>query len=385
MRVFALLTRENRYSFSPIISAAKGKIKILDSLSQLNKGDVLLFSFQSTEFERVHDLLKKIPKWVIKIAGGPHATGLPLHALHMGFDFVFAGEAEEYILDLLGFLEGKKEPPPCLWWKDHPGTICKGVEIEKYAPFSENLPIPIEITRGCPFLCAYCQTPRIFGRKMRHRSAENIIFWVEKLVNRGIKDIRFITPNGLAYGGRGGANSDGVIYLFQELGRRFPGANFYFGSFPSEFRPEHITFELLKELRKYLANERIIFGAQSGSEETLRLLKRGHRISHIIEATEATIKAGFRPEVDFIFGLPFEDEKQTLDLMKRLAEMGARIHAHYFLPLPATPLAREKPRPIGKILARSIEKLTGEGRLFGQWKKQQELSLKLYKINMDFS
>lgn len=385
MKVYALITRENKYSFSPLIAVSRGKIQILRSFSQLGKGDALLFSFQSTEFERVEELLKKLPSGVRKVAGGPHATGLPLHALHMGFDFVFTGEAEEYILDLLTFLEGKGEPPPCLWWKGHSGKVCSGVDIDKYPPFAENMPIPIEISRGCPFLCAYCQTPRIFGRKIRHRSMDNIIFWAGNLVKRGIKDIRFITPNGLAYGSQGGANHEGVISLFKRLKKIFPDTNFYFGSFPSEFRPEHVSLVILKELRKFLSNERVIFGAQSGSEEVLKLLKRGHRIHHIIEATKASIMAGFRPEVDFIFGLPFDDEKETLKLMNELAKMGARIHAHYFLPLPATPLAREKPRPIGNTLLKSIEKLTGEGKLFGQWKRQQELSLKLYKLNLDFS
>lgn len=384
MRVYALITRENKYSFSPLIAASRGRIQILHSFTQLSEGDVLLFSFQSTELERVEGILKKLPSGVKKVAGGPHATGLPLHALHMGFDFVFTGEAEEYILDLLAFLEGKGEPPPCLWWRGFSGKLCSGVNIEKYPPFAENMPIPIEISRGCPFTCAYCQTPRIFGRKMRHRSMDNIIFWVEKLVKRGIKDIRFITPNGLAYGSRGKVNPEGVISLFKGLKKIFPGANFYFGSFPSEFRPEHVSLEILKELRKYLSNERIIFGAQSGSEKVLQVLKRSHSVNHIIEATKVSIKAGFRPEVDFIFGLPFDDEKETLKLMKELAKMGARIHAHYFLPLPATPLAREKPRPMGNTLLKSIEKLTGEGKLFGQWKRQQELAVKLYKLNLDF-
>ena len=385
MRVFALLTETNKYSFSPIIAASEDKIEILKDFAQLKKGDVLLFSFQSTEIKEMETLLKRVPDGVIKIAGGPHASGLPLHALEMGFDFVFVGEAEEHLKDLLNFLKGRENPPPCLWWKGHNGNICQGVEIEKFPPFSKLLPIPIEITRGCPFLCGYCQTPRIFGGRHRHRSINCIVNWVEILINRGIKDVRFITPNGMAYGGNGNKNPQQVVLLFKTLKKRFPAAKFYFGSFPSEFRPEHIDFLTLKELRPLLANKRIIFGAQTGSDEVLKRLKRGHKIEDVFRATEASLKAGFRPEVDFIFGLPFDDEIQTIKCMKELAEMGARIHAHYFLPLPSTPLALEKPREISPSLLRIIERLTGEGKLFGQWKKQRELALYLYKMNIEFS
>ncbi|MEZ5334950.1 MAG: radical SAM protein [Methanolobus sp.] len=34
---------------------------------------------------------------------------------------------------------------------------------------------PLEISRGCPFRCRYCQTPRLFGNKMRHRSIDSIV------------------------------------------------------------------------------------------------------------------------------------------------------------------------------------------------------------------
>jgi len=381
---YALINRENKYSFSPLMAASKGRIKPLGG-ERPKAGDAVLLSFMSPDWKRAWRELKELPRGTIKVAGGAHPSGLPLHALDMGFDYAFCGEGEEQIVSLLDFLEGKAEPPPCLWSRDFKGSPCRGVEIEKFPPFEEHLPIPIEITRGCPFLCSYCQTPRLFGRRMRHRSAENIAFWVGKLVARGIRDIRFITPNGLGYGGRGGAQPEKVLALLRLLKERYPEARLYFGSFPSEFRPEHITLPLLKALRPLLANRRIIFGAQSGSPEVLRALRRGHSVEDVIRATENSIKASFRPEVDFIFGLPFDDENQNLRLMKKLAEMGARIHAHYFLPLPSTHLALYRPRPLSSAFLGEVERLTGSGQLFGRWKRQRELSEELYRLNLSYS
>ncbi len=384
MNFYALINRENKYSFSPLIATSEGRIKPLRG-ERPKAGDAVLFSFQSTDWKKAWKDLKQLPPGTIKVAGGAHPSGLPLHSLDMGFDYVFCGEGEEHILSLLNFLDGKAEPPPCLWSKDFQGSVCRGVDIEKFPPFEERLPIPIEITRGCPFLCSYCQTPRLFGRRMRHRSPEKVALWAGKLVARGIKDIRFITPNGLGYGGRGGAQPEKVLALLKLLKERYPEARLYFGSFPSEFRPEHISLALLRALRPLVSNRRIIFGAQSGSPEVLRRIRRGHTVDDIIRATEASVKAGFRPEVDFIFGLPFDEESQSLKLMKRLVEMGARIHAHYFLPLPSTPLALQRPRPLSSAFVREVERLTGSGQLFGQWKKQMQLSTELHRLNLSYS
>ena len=61
------------------------------------------------------------------------------------------------------------------------------------------------------------------------------------------------------------------------------------------------------------------------------------------------IYKGFKVFVDIIFGLPGEEDSDvdlTVDFMKRLVELGAKIHSHTFLPLPGTPFASKDP---GKI------------------------------------
>ena len=71
------------------------------------------------------------------------------------------------------------------------------MDLDSYPPFAKIL-APIEISRGCPWGCAYCQTPRLFGTCMRHRSIPIIAEFA-----RRHKDIRFTSPNSLAYGSDG--------------------------------------------------------------------------------------------------------------------------------------------------------------------------------------
>jgi radical SAM superfamily enzyme YgiQ (UPF0313 family) len=81
--------------------------------------------------------------------------------------------------------------------------------------------------------------------------------------------------------------------------------------------------------------------------------------------------------VDFIVGLPGETDEDlgaTLRLMDELATLGARVHAHTFLPLPGTPWRDAPPGAIDERIQRALERLASRGGLFGQWKRQANLA-----------
>ncbi len=388
MRVSALITKDNRYSLSPVIAASGRKVRLIQRPEEAEQGEVVLLSFNSIAALEAESILKRLPPGVITIAGGPHASGLPDHLLEVGFKYVVCGEGEEIIAGLLDYLEGKGELPPGVWTKERKGGKAPPADIEEQPPFSlsPRLVVPLEITRGCPFGCTYCQTPRLFGNRVRHRSIPTILYWLGRAAETGIKDFRFISPNALAYGSEKGIapDKDKLYELLSAIKRKFPEARIFFGSFPSEVRPEFVDEDTVRILREFISNRRVVLGAQSGDERTLRLIRRGHTFQDVARACELLLKGGFEPHVDFIFGLPFDDESRTLAAMRELVEMGAVIHAHYFMPLPGTPLALVEPEPVSEALVKEVERLTGKGKLYGQWKRQKELSLKLLQLNRRF-
>ena len=198
----------------------------------------------------------------IFIAGGPHPSARATEALEH-FDFVVIGEGEETLPELILALRGDGDVDEVrgIAFRS-PDGIRKTdprphVDLDAYPPFIENLRAPIEISRGCPHNCKYCQTPRLFGTKMRHRSAATIDFYSNYL-----SDVRFISPNAFAYGSNGRHAALGrVTELLTSLRGRV-----YFGTFPSEVRPEFVTDELLEILKEHCANSSIHIGAQSGSD-----------------------------------------------------------------------------------------------------------------------
>lgn len=328
---------------------------------------------------------------IVLVGGGPHAAGDPKACLAMGFDAVCTGEGEEAFLALLAHLyrhSGLASFTSPGFYVSVNGNVrftgkTKPVSLDHFPPFPFKAGRfgPIEISRGCPFRCKYCQTPVFKGTLMRHRPIEAVLDAVRHMKAKGRTDFRFTTPNGLAYGSSDGRRMDldRVASLITSIHRELPpNGRIFFGSFPSEVRPEFVTVDAMRLIREHCHNTQIVFGAQSGSRLMLEAMRRAHTPQQVHEACTIVREAGLQPVVDFILGLPRETEDQmweTIGFMEALAREGARIHLHSFMPLPGTPWAGLKPSPIETEIRRRVERLITVGSLFGQWKGQERIAL----------
>jgi B12-binding domain/radical SAM domain protein len=320
-------------------------------------GDVTCYSLNSFSAARYHDEIAGAG--CRTIAGGPHPTACPEETADYA-DYVVVGEGEYTLPRLLDNLKngGDGRIPGVMTgtWYEPART---GVRLDAYPAFSGYKGY-IEITRGCPFSCGYCQTPQIFGHGMRHRSIDSVIRYAALH-----RQARFLSPNAFAYG------SDGIHPRFDKCEHLFRQCRhpIYFGTFPSEVRPEFICEESLSLVNRYCANTRLHFGAQSGSDPVLERLHRGHTTADVIHAVELCREYALTPVVDFIVGFPFEtdeDQRATLDLVRFVARFG-KVHLHRFIPLPGTPLAGTAARPLLKETEQCCGKLARAGRLTGSW------------------
>jgi len=413
---FALVifyNRPNRYSFNALMGALEtdsyfeglhayfptNNDELFESLEEaMDNHEVVVtcFSFSTPQLWEMAEIMSRLRNFfssrVLCIAGGPHPTGDAAGTLKLGFDLVVRYEGEETIIDLLKAIDNKDD------FRNIKGiAFLNGeneyhftgrrtpVDLVSYPPISNKYKKfgPIEITRGCPFVCAFCQTPYIFGGRVRHRTVEQICESIELMRKRNLKDVRIITPNSLSYGSPDGRilNLQAVEELLRNM-RRAVGdeGRIFFGSFPSEVRPEHVTEESLRLLAEYVDNDNLIIGAQSGSERMLELCNRGHTVSDAFTAVSLALKAGFKVNVDFIFGLPGEtlnDVYKTAEVIIKMTKMGAKIHAHTFMPLPQTKFAEAQIRPLGKRTVKIINDLIPKGFIYGDWQEQEEFAQKI--------
>jgi B12-binding domain/radical SAM domain protein len=358
---------KNSYSIAallPLVDAA---------LAHKPEPGIMLYSFATAQAEEIYSEVSKAREAnvdAIFIAGGPHPSALPEKVLEH-FDFVVIGEGEETLPELIEAIQGGRDPEHVLGiaYKLNGKISFTGkrppVDLDNYPPFARIL-APIEISRGCPWGCTYCQTPRLFGSCMRHRSIPIIAEFA-----RRHKDIRFTSPNSLAYGSDGRRpRLDKVEALLKVLaGQKKP---IYFGTFPSEVRPEFVSPEALALITKYCANKSISLGGQSGSPEVLSRIGRGHGREEIESACELAREYGLVPQVDLIFGLPMEsaeDQQMTLDLVRWIEGKGGKVRAHRFMPLPGTPLAGTRPAPLSEQAEALLGSLALKGHLTGTWRR----------------
>lgn len=389
-----LYSAKNRFSMNALLGAlsqsplwAKSRVVLSNTEKEAEKFIIsedtpifLCFSSMTTDKERRIRLLQSLPKRsnLFFCGGGPHITAA-FQDFTLPNTFLVRGEGEEVFLSLVSsFYTGSLPNLPQASIID-----AQRVDFDRYPSFPYKLGFlgPIEISRGCPFGCAFCQTPAIFGRTMRHRSLESIFEHIKAMKKyKEYVDVRFITPNALAYGSEDGKRPNtkaltnlltGIRKILDKKGRIF------FGSFPSEVRPEFVSKEILSLLRQTVDNKNIVIGAQSGSTSLLRRMKRRHTLEDVLKASENIVRAGFTVYVDFIFGCPGETEedlRETEDFMLRIARLGAIIHAHTFLPLPGTPWGKRQSTPLPPWFKKFLGTLAQEGKLFGQWQTQEKLS-----------
>ncbi|HOW14747.1 TIGR04013 family B12-binding domain/radical SAM domain-containing protein [Methanosarcina sp.] len=373
MEVNFRYSKKNSYSFavlSPVLPEAGFTDRPLDG--------IMIYSFTTRQAAKVFKEIESAGTDSIFIAGGPHPSGCPEETLEY-FDYVVIGEGEETLPELVRTLKEGRDPGEVkgIAYRDpDTGRIIQTperphVNLDSYPCFDpKKLRAPIEISRGCPWGCKYCQTPRLFGREVRHRSIDSILKNAQYY-----DDLRFIASNAFAYG------SDGIHPSFDKVEKllsalhKLPDKKIFFGTFPSEVRPEFVTEESVELVRKYCANDSLSLGAQSGSDRILKEIRRGHTVEDSISAVECCLEHEIVPAVDFIFGLPTEteeDQEKSLELVRWICKKGGTVRAHYMTPLPGTPYASAAPSEVSDSVRKELGKLALGGKLTGYWEKHRK-------------
>lgn len=382
-------SRENRCSINALAGAIEASrrpglrlvfpgtaAELRAELKSAAPGSAAAFSFFTSQKDQVARLVRDLRASGCGhyfVAGGPHPSAEPGETLAMGFDCAVTGEGEYAAASLADALAAGRPLPTGVLKGRPPG------DLGEFPPFPARSGLfgPIEITRGCPFACTYCQTSYLFGGRPRHRPPGDILRHMDAMLSRGLRDIRFITPDAFAYGSPDGRRLDlAALEDFLRAAHELAagkGGRIYFGSFPSEVRPEHVTPETLGLIKRFASNRRLIIGAQSGSARMLKAVRRGHGPEEALRAARLCREFGIFPYLDFIFGLPGEtpeDEAATIALIEELSALGAMIHTHAFMPLPGTPLAGAGRAVISRRARAFLERMESRGKAFGKWRAQ---------------
>ncbi len=193
-----------------------------------------------------------------------------------------------------------------------------------------------QTSRGCPFQCGFCSSATLRRRKWRAMSVEKSLNKIIEPVKRfnldsiWIRDDEFYIDKNRAYKiCEGILNSDLKIKWYTS-GTRIDTFN-------------SATDEQIKMFKRSGANT-LKFGAESGSDKILDLMKKGIHKEDTIAANLKIKKYDIIPVYALMIGFPtetFDDIHQTIDLYNRLRKDNRKAQFEIigtYLAFPATPL-----------------------------------------------
>ncbi|AXN31878.1 B12-binding domain-containing radical SAM protein [Vibrio coralliilyticus] len=187
----------------------------------------------------------------------------------------------------------------------------------------------IVTSRGCPAACIYCLTPTISGKKVRFRSAENILEELRDCYhNHGIKDFFFRSDTFTI-------NHDWVEEVCSAINNSdLKGKIEWVAN--SRVRPlKDNTLQLMKDAGCWL----VAFGFESGHPDTLKKIQKGATVKDNLRAARLAKEAGLKLYGFYLVGLPWENEEHLSETARHIFELDADfIEIHVALPYYGTEL-----------------------------------------------
>jgi len=325
----------------------------IDAQEDLRSFDIIAVSSTSQDFYIAKEIaasVKKIDKDIITILGGHHITYLP-QTLTADFDIGVLGEGEETFREIMRYfidnglaLNGKtlNNIKGIVYWEN--GHHVETPRRDLISPL-DAIPFPYRLkgsepylfsSRGCPYKCAFCSSSA-FWQNTRYFSAEYVV-----------KEIEYIMENFSAIG---------YITIWDDLfianKARFKqfielvekkGLNDKLG-FAFSVRANLVDDELCKDLKR-INVKATSFGAESGSDRILKLLKKGTTVEINQRAIDILYKHDISVICSFIAGTPSETENEVRStyefILKNITDgkLSPQCAVNILMPMPGTDIWR---------------------------------------------
>lgn len=304
---------ENHRIHSTLLEYNK-KSDLKQILEKLLEYDIVCFSTYIYNVEEIKFLgqqLKKNKPEIIIILGGPEVSFLQLKDTeNLTFDYIVCGEGEKVLVDLLkSLVDNQPYTNPSLIINKTNGIIMNTTVNYVSIAYAqelvnqiddidyENQIVYLETSRGCPYLCSYCQAS--LDNDVRDFSIDYIINLIKEMFTRKVKIVKFLDRT-FNYDVQ---RINNIIEYIIEHDNNY-----------TTFQLE-ITGELLDDSTINLINNkarkglfRFEIGIQSTNEQTNRSVRRFQnfeRLSKIIKKLQDGDRVVLH--LDLIAGLPYED------------------------------------------------------------------------------
>jgi len=262
------------------------------------------------------------------VLGGPHINDFPEESVGLpDVDAVVKGEGQEPLRQLLALWEKGEEARGLEGVMAHPDDpipvddVYFSNDLDVYPTLDRTLVdhnqyydvmgeggifTTVITSRGCPYRCTFCNTPR---HRYRVMSPGRVVDELEACVDLGIREIYFVDDTFNITNKR-------VIELCDEIIRRKVKI-----SWTVRMRVKGLDVPLLSKMKE-AGCSRIQLGVEQGTEEGLLRLKKDVTSREIEHAFACAREVGVRTVAYFMIGTPVERTRQdvldTIDYSIRL-------------------------------------------------------------------
>ncbi len=188
-------------------------------------------------------------------------------------------------------------------------------------------PVALLTSRGCPFLCTFCDRHALFGKVPRFRSERNVLQELRWLSARGAREVLFNDDNFVL------SRRRTKRMLLQMIRAKLPV------QWACNSRIDAVTPEILR-LMRLAGCVMVHYGVETGSPEVGDFLGKNFCADDVVRTVELTRRAGMRVGVYVIVGAPPEGAaafQQTIALLSRLRPINS-VDVNPLAMLPGTRL-----------------------------------------------
>ncbi len=268
--------------------------------------DLVLVSGMIVQKPNMLELIRQAKQHNKSVAvGGPYVTSVPQDAEAAGADFLVLDEGEITIPLFVEALqrgetsgtfraEGEKA--------DMTQSPIPRYDLLNFQDYSE---MGLQFSRGCPFLCEFCDIIILYGRKPRTKTPKQVLAELQRIYDLGWRRSMFLVDDNFI------GNKRAVKPLLRAMAQWQEEHGYPFSLTTEASVNLADDPELLDLMIK--ANFRVVFiGIETPDVDSLRLTKKTQNTRRpLAEQIHTITSAGLRVMGSFIIG--FDDEKPGAD------------------------------------------------------------------------
>ena len=299
-----------------------------------NWADIVLISGMMTQRDDQSRLIQQAKAHDKLVAvGGPFATSVPHVPTRAGADFLVLDEGEITIPEFVEALNAGETSGVFRANGRQADMTQSPMPRYDLLNFDNYMTMCVQFSRGCPYLCEFCDIPHLFGRTPRTKTPGQMTAELTRLMELGWNEMVFIADDNLI------GNKKLAKSLLRELvvWQQESGGLALSAEASLNVADDPKLLQLMQD-----ANIRVLFiGIESPEEELLRQVKKQQNCNHsMIERIHRIYEYGFRVVSGMIIGFDNEApgaDRRILNFLKEAAIPVSLVSM--MTALPNTPLS----------------------------------------------